>query len=112
MKSKIKYSKKAVNDLLEIKKYILLEFDSLEYAKNIINKIIRKLGKLEIFPYIGPLLSTKLSVITSYRYLVCDSYIVFYKVDNDQILIIRILHSRMDYAQVIFGEEQKNKATN
>ena len=88
-----------------------LDTFNLDYANKLLKIIVTKINQLNEFPYIGPLLSIKIKVKTNYRYLICNKYIIFYKVDNKQIFVVRILHSRMDYAQVIFGEKQENKVT-
>jgi len=39
-----------------------------------------------------------------YRRRVHSNYLTFYRVDNDRVSIVRILHGAMDYAALLFEE--------
>jgi plasmid stabilization system protein ParE len=51
----------------------------------------------------GIALSEKINVQTNIRYIVSEKHLIFYTVDEDYISVMRILDSRTNYLQVIFG---------
>ena len=59
---------------------------------------------LEVSPYMGPSLSVIIHIETDFRYLVSGSHIIFYKANDENVLIYRILNGRMDYLKILFGE--------
>lgn len=52
----------------------------------------------------GVSLSAKLHIQTDYRYLISKNYLIFYKADDENVSIYRILNGRMDYIKILFGE--------
>ncbi len=99
----INFSPLAINDLLEIKEYISVELDDKDAAKRISTNILTKIENLAKFPLLGENLESKIDVSTNYRYLVCESYIAFYRVENNIVYIIRILYGKSDYLRTLFG---------
>lgn len=84
---KLRINPIAQNDLMDIKTYLAEEINNPIAADNVINKIINKYEGLVEYPFIGSSLQTKMGIATDYRYLVCDSYLIFYKVDNEYVSI-------------------------
>ena len=103
---KLRINPLARKDFLEIKEYITEELDNSNAAENTLIKIAESYEKLKDFPYMGIELSSKIDVITEYRFLVSGKYIIFYKVDDVYVSIYRILYARRDYARILFDEEQ------
>ena len=109
--NKVVMSPEARNDLVEIKRYITENIGSAEAAKNTIDKIIKTIGKLENFPGIGAPLSSIVDIATDYRYLICDNYLAFYRVESEfgsnriVVYIDRIIYKKRDYISILFGEK-------
>lgn len=101
---KIRINPLARKDLLDIKDYITNELDSPTAAVNVVLKIIESYEKLKEFPMLGIELSSKIDVVTDYRYLITGNYIVFYKIDDNYVSIYRILYTRRDYIKILFEE--------
>lgn len=101
---KIRINPLARKDLLDIKDYITNELDSPTAAVNVVLKIIESYEKLKEFPMLGIELSSKIDVVTDYRYLITGNYIVFYKIDDNYASIYRILYTRRDYIKILFEE--------
>ena len=101
---KISFSPEAVDDLKEIKQYIKDELCNEQAAKNTVAKILKKIKLLSDFPESGSSLSAIIGFDTNYRYLVCDNYIAFYRIDNKNVLIVRVLYGRRNYMQILFGD--------
>ncbi|MCL2425916.1 MAG: type II toxin-antitoxin system RelE/ParE family toxin [Oscillospiraceae bacterium] len=108
----IQYSHESLIDLNDIKKHISEELDSPVAAKNTIEKITRKIRKLEDFPEMGAPLSSIVDIETDYRFLVCNNYLVFYRVDKTEVLIIRVVYGGRDYLSLLFREQSKDDEEN
>ena len=101
---KISFSPEAVDDLKEIKQYIKDELCNEQAAKNTVAKILKKVKMLSDFPESGSSLSAIIGFDTDYRYLICDNYIAFYRIENKNVLIVRVLYGRRNYMQILFGD--------
>ena len=104
---KLRINPKAVEDLKSIRDYISNELENPVAAKDTINDIIEAYEKLLYFPCMGRKLSSKISIQTDYRYLVCNQYIVFYKCNEEHVSIYRILSSKRDYLHILLIEDNK-----
>ena len=101
---KVSFSPEAVDDLKEIKQYIKDELCNEQAAKNTVAKILKKVKLLSDFPESSSSLSAIIGFDTDYRYLVCDNYIAFYRIENKNVLIVRVLYGRRNYMQILFGD--------
>ncbi|MCL1866610.1 MAG: type II toxin-antitoxin system RelE/ParE family toxin [Oscillospiraceae bacterium] len=102
---KIQISPKAANDINQIKKYICEEYDNPTAANRIVKRIMDSYERLEEFPYIRKRLDGFSDVITDYRFLNCDKYLIFYTVEEEIVLIDRVIHSKRDYCKLLFNDE-------
>ncbi len=102
---KIKFSPDAANDLNETHTYITEELGSVSAATRTVRAITDKIKQLASYPELGTPLSAVVSIETAYRFLVCGNYLVFYRIEQDAVYIIRILYGRRNYMQVLFGKE-------
>ena len=93
----IVFSPKASEDLDNIKEYIEKELKSPIAANNRIIEMLDAIDQLAIFPELGPSLKGIVKTLARYRYLSVANSIVFYRIELDKVLIIRILGSKMDY---------------
>jgi len=100
----ILYTPEAEDDLAGINEYIAEQLESPVAAVNTVAKITKRIRKLELFPEIGTQLSSVINIVTDYRFLVCANYLVFYRIDGDDVYIIRVLYGRRDYCKILFGE--------
>ena len=104
MMANIVISPEAEKDLERIGDYITRQSGSLKTALNSIRKIKARICKLEDFPLIGTPLSAIVAVETDYRFLGCGSYLAFYRLQNSNVLIDRILNGRQDYISILLGD--------
>ena len=84
--------------------YVLEESCSSDIAGNVADNILNAVKKLEDFTELGVRLEEFAPFHSDYRMLVVDNYLVFYRVDDDEVFIDRILHSRRNYMRILFGE--------
>ncbi|NLK00582.1 MAG: type II toxin-antitoxin system RelE/ParE family toxin [Clostridia bacterium] len=103
---KLRINPLARKDLLEIKEYITEELENPKAAEETLTGIADSYEKLKDFPHMGTRLSSRIDIITDYRFLVSGKYIIFYKVDDVYVSIYRILYARRDYSRILFDEEQ------
>lgn len=101
---KIQYTPAAIADLQETKTYISKTLHNPKAAKRMAKDVLDNCSHLKEHPQLGMSLAAKTGEDTDLRYLVCDQYIAFYRVESDLILISRILDGRTDYMRVLFKE--------
>ena len=101
----IQFSPAAFRDLQEIRDYITDDLANPSAANNTISGILDKIKVLSDFPEIGSPLSAIVNVETNYRFLVCGSYMAFYRVDAGAVYIVRILYGRRNYMEILFGQQ-------
>lgn len=101
---KLFISPAAQEDLIEIKRYITEELENPNSAKKVVLRIMKRLRDLIDFPQSGALLSSKINLDVSYRYIVCDNYLAFYRVEKDEIYVDRVVYGRRDYVKILFDD--------
>jgi len=101
--NKLKISPKAKDDLAEIKGCISQELCSPQTAVNLVAKIMKNIRGLSEHSGIGTPLSSVVDIQTDYRFLVCDNYLIFYRYEDGNVFISRILYGRRDYTRILFG---------
>jgi len=101
---KIRVSPSALNDLKEIKEYIENDLSNPIAANNVIKRIIEDYSRLAIYPHMGASLSTKVPFDTDFRFVVSGNYLIFYKTDDEDVSIYRVLYGRRDYLKIIFDD--------
>ena len=88
----------------EIKAYITDELCSEQSAINTVEKIMKRLRQLGSFTESGAPLSSIINLEVPYRFLVCGNYTAFYKVEANEVRIIRVLNARRNFMQILFGK--------
>lgn len=95
-------SGEARRDLVNIHRYISEELENPQAANNMIHELRSAVEDLRLFPRKGKPLDALIPVHTEYRYLPCENYCIFYLEDEENVVIIRILHQRQDYLRALF----------
>ena len=93
----IEYSKEAKQDLIEIKKYIKYNLQEPESANKLITKIRTEIHELSNNPQIYAIIDDDFIKRFEIRKLIVDNYIVFYRVQNYNIQIVRIMYGRRNW---------------
>ena len=104
MKNKIHYSPESRRDLDDIWDYIVSELQNRSAAERVINRIIDAVDPLKNFAEMGTPLSSIADIETDYRFLVSGNYMVFYRVQGNDVYIDRVLYGRSDYMSVLFKD--------
>lgn len=111
MKNKIHYSSESRRDLDDIWDYIVSELQNRSAAERVIDRIMDAVDPLKNFAEMGTLLSSIADVGTDYRFLVSGNYMVFYRVQGNDIYIDRVLYGRSDYMSVLFKDLLREETT-
>ena len=102
--AKINFTPDALEDMKGIKAYITDELCSKQSAINTIDKIMKRIRQLADFSEIDVPLSSIINLEVPYRFLGCGNYTAFYKVEGDEVHIIRVLYGRRNFMQILFGK--------
>jgi len=99
---KLSLSSEARRDLKNIQDYIAEEKESPKTALKVIEQILDKIEGVLRLPNCGTLLSPKVNFPTNYRYKRAVGYLIFYRYENNQIFVDRIIHEKRDYIPILF----------
>jgi len=91
---KILIEKKAENTLRDIAEYIISKSGFSNRAVNYIKKIRDFINSLASFPERYPLCRKISFRMREYRCAPFDEYIIVYKINNNELLIVNIIHSK------------------
>lgn len=96
------YTEAAIDDLDLIFDYISTE--NYVAAHSLLDKLESGINKLKEFPKLGAVLpANELSYIENgYRFLTINSYMIFYRIEEEKVIIARILDSRRDWLFLLF----------
>lgn len=102
--AKVIVSPAARKDLLSIRAYIRDELSNPQAARHVIGALREAVEKLALFPRRGRPLDAMISAHTDYRYMPCGDYCIFYLEDDENVVVVRILHQRQDCMRALFIE--------
>lgn len=97
----LRYTPAAVDDLRRIRDYLRDELAQPLSAQRIPAEIVRRCALLKDAPLLGPTLQPRVRRPTDIRFLVCGAHLAFYRVGQDAVSILRILHSRQDFIRAL-----------
>ena len=103
-KYKVEYSKESKKDLIEIKKYIKNDLQEPETAQKLIDKIRKQINELKDNPEIYEIIDEDIIKKLEIRKLIIDNYIVFYRIKNRSVQIVRIMYGRRDWANLVSSQ--------
>ncbi len=99
----VKFTRKAVDDLDEIYRYISSELFAKNSANDLLERIETSIMRLKDFPFLCNFVADEFLKKKGYRKLIIDNYIAFYLVDelNKRVVIMRILYGRRKYQDLL-----------
>ena len=89
----------AEEDFKEIITYIALENPSA--AEAVADKIEDALSKLSAYPFLGKIPNEEELAIMGYRFLIVQTYLIFYTIEAHTIWVHRIIHGARDYLNLL-----------
>lgn len=100
-KYNIEYSKESKEDLVGIKQYIKYNLQEPETAQKLISKIRKEINNLKYNPKINSIIDDDIIKKLEIRKLIVDNYIVFYRIKNNSIEIVRIMYGRRNWFNLL-----------
>ena len=100
-KYNIEYSKESKEDLIEIKQYIKYNLQEPEIANKLISKIRKSIRTLKDNPEIYAIIDDDIIRKLEIRKLIVDNYIIFYRIKNDSIEIVRIMYGSRNWINLL-----------
>ena len=97
----IEYSKESKEDLIRIKQYIKYNLQEPETANKLISKIRKSIKTLKENPEIYAIIDDDIIRKLEIRKLIVDNYIIFYRIKNDSIEIVRIMYGRRNWINLL-----------
>lgn len=98
---KIEYSPQALDDLQHLRAYVSTNWGD-NVSKKILTKVTSDIRRLKLYPMSGVNLGKKIDISTDYHYLFSEKNYVFYRIETDRILIIRVISEKQDYLHQLF----------
>ena len=92
MEYKIIYSLKFRNEFKNILNYFIYELGNKEAAENFKQVFINKLNLIQDFPFSNTIINNRLE--KEIRKFKVNKYLVYYYVDNNEIVLLTIRHAR------------------
>ena len=100
-KYNIEYSKESKEDLIRIKQYIKYNLQEPETANKLISKIRKSVKTLKDNPKIYTIIDDDVIKKLKIRKFIVDNYIVFYRIENDSVEIVRIMYGRKNWINLL-----------
>ena len=94
---KVEYSKESKEDLIRIKQYIKYNLQEPETANRLISKIKKSIKSLTSNPEIYAVIDDDIIRKLEIRKQIVYNYIVFYRIKNENIEIVRIMYGRRNW---------------
>ena len=101
---KLVWSPAALDDLKSAIDYIEFDLDSPMATKRFYESILDKPHLFANVPGSGITLKTTRDIDTGYRYIVCENWIFFFMIEENQALVVRLLYGRSNYMRTLFGD--------
>ena len=100
-KYNIEYSKESKQDLIGIKQYIKYNLQEPEIAKKLISKIRKEINSLKNNPGACAIIDDDIIKKLEIRKLIVDNYIVFYRIKDNNIQIVRVMYVRRNWINLL-----------
>lgn len=95
----VQITDKALADMEEIYTYIAEQLQSMENAMGQYNRIANAIEKLNVFPERIRLMESELEHTMGLRQLIVDNYSAFYFIEEDRVIVTRVLYSTSDISK-------------
>lgn len=93
---KVQITDKALADMEEIYNYIAIQLQAPENAMGQYNRIAKAIEELNMFPEKVRLMESEHERTMGLRQLLVDHYSVFYVIENERVIVMRVLYSASD----------------
>ena len=99
---RLEFAPEALEDIQETKHYIATVLKNRSAASRVAKMIVHNCKQLKDQPYLGMAVEARTGYTSDMRYLICESWLVFYRLQNDTVQIVRVIDCRTDYLCILF----------
>lgn len=103
----VRYTPEAIRDLQALRGYIGKNLSNPKAAGRIVKLILDTCSQLKNHPLLGASVEAKTGHFTGLRFVICEKWLAFYRMDEDIISVARILDGRQDYLHILFGTDME-----
>lgn len=103
----LRYTPEAIRDLQALRGYIGKTLGNPKAADRIAKQILDTCSQLKQYPRLGASVEAKTGHSTDLRFVICEKWIAFYRIDEHVISVARILDGRQDYLHILFGTDME-----
>ena len=107
---RLEYSPDAAQKLQNIKRDVTMNFGA-DVAKRVVSNMTKELRRLQEFEESGISVAKTLGVPCDYLMVYTEHNYAFYRITEESIYIIDILHEREDFMWKLFGMRTTSKET-
>jgi len=102
---KVQITDKALADMEEIYNYIAIQLQAPENAMGQYNRIAEAIEGLNVFPERVRLMESEPEQTMGLRQLVVDNYSAFYVIENEIVIVTRVLYSASNMEKILRSNE-------
>ena len=106
---KILYKDAALRDIEEKQEYIGGTLRNQTAARRLATAILHAVSHLAENPWMGTALNSRYPVETDIRVLVVLKQLIFYRVAEEEVTVLRVLDGRQDYMTILFPPGNKEE---
>ena len=99
---RLEYAPEALEDIQETKRYIATVLKNRSAASRVAKMLVRNCKQLKEQPYLGMAVEARTGYSSDMRYLICESWLAFYRIQDGTVQIVRVIDGRTDYVRVLF----------
>ncbi|MEE1249872.1 MAG: type II toxin-antitoxin system RelE/ParE family toxin [Lachnospiraceae bacterium] len=101
---KVQITDKALNDMEEIYTYIAEKLQAPENAMGQYNRIAKAIEELNVFPERVSVMESEPEHSMGLRQLPVDNFSAFYVIEEDKIIVTRVLYSASDISRRLLDD--------
>ena len=101
----VRYSPKALDDIERIRDYIRDALLNPEAATKFISDVFAAGDCLAEKSRPGACFRSDREILSYYRYLMVGRYLLVYRVQNDEALVVRVLHELQDTLSILLADD-------
>ncbi len=98
----VQFKQTALDDIRSAADYLLEQFHNAAAAKKLTETLFHSALLLADHSFLGAALHEKFDVNTDLRFLVSAKFLIFYRVTEEHVEVVRVLDGRQDYLALLF----------